>query len=475
MSICNLSVYELIKGYNEKRFSCLEVTKEYAENIKNNKINAIIFDNTKHAISKAKRIDKENAFYKSALSGIPFVLKDNIITKNIPTTCASEVLRGFVPPYDSSVNTKLKNAGAILLGKANLDDFGMGTFGVSSCFGKTLNPLNYEFCAGGSSSGSAACVASGLSPFSIGTDTGGSIRLPASFCGVFGFKPSYGAISRYGLISHASSLDTIGIISKTSLDASLIFTEIFGKDKKDLTSKSFKFDFEKDKNHLKGLKIAIPKNIESDKDIDSEILNCFLNAVDMFEKNGAIIKSVPMPFFEKSLQIYNVISCAEAFSNLARYDGIRYGYAPNKSKDISEFYNKARSVFGNEVKMRILFGEYVLTHIGGEIYAKSVFERQKAQLECDCIYNDFDLILTPSTTKCVPKLTEAKFGYEKTDSNTYDKYLCFANLCSLPSANVPFCFDKNKMPVSILLTGAKFRDDLVLGASHTFEEIRGAI
>ncbi len=476
-SICNLSVYDIINGYRQKEFSCFEVIKAYADNIenKNKDINAVIFDNTKNALIKAKRTDKEKAFDKNILSGIPFILKDNLITKNIPTTCASKVLYDFVPPYDSTVNAKLKKAGAILLGKANLDEFGMGTLGVSSCFGKTVNPLNNDFCSGGSSSGSAACVAADFSPFSIGTDTGGSVRLPASFCGLLGFKPTYGAISRYGLIAHASSLDTVGIISKTSLDASLIFREIFGKDKNDLTSKSFNFDFDKDKNYIKGLKIAIPENIENDKDLDSEILQSFLNAVDVFQKSGATVKRIPMPFFDKSLEIYKCISSAQAFSNLARYDGIRYGYAPENVGDLSQFYEKSRSAFGDEVKMRILFGEYVLSHNDGEIYAKAVFERKKAQTECQNIYKDYDLILTPGTTKCVPKLTEAKFGFEKTSSNTYDKYLCVANLCGLPSASVPFGFDQNKMPVSILLTGEKFRDDLVLGASHTFEKIRGVI
>lgn len=476
MSICNLSVFEIIEGYRKKQFSCLDVTKAYADNIKNtnNSINAVILDNTKNALLKAKRIDEKGAF-KSALSGIPYILKDNIITKNIRTTCASLVLSDFVPVYDSTVNQKLKKCDAILLGKANLDEFGMGTFGASSYFGKTSNPINTMFCAGGSSSGSAACVAAGLSPFAIGSDTGGSVRLPASFCKLVGFKPSYGAISRYGLISHASSLDTIGIISKTSLDASIIFPEIFGKDKNDLTCKSFKFDFEKEKDHIKGLKIAIPEGIENDKDSDAEILEKFLCAVDVFEKNGAIIKRIPMPFFNKTLEIYNVIASAQAFSNLARFDGIRYGYAQDNAKDISEFYSQARGVFGNEVKMRILFGEYVLSQNNAEIYAKAVFEAQKCAKECQNIFDNSDLILTPATTKCVPKLHDAKFGFEKQDSNTYDKFLCLANLCGLPSVSVPFCFDKNKMPVSILLTGAKFSDDKLLGVSNTFEKIRGAI
>ena len=390
MDITKLTVHELQEKLKEKEITIPEITKAYLQNIEKyeNDVQAIITPLTKEALEEAnkvqEKIQKEEVV--SSLAGIPIGIKDNLCTKGIKTTCGSKMLENFISPYDATVIEKLKEQGLIFLGKLNMDEFAMGSATEYSYFKTTKNPWNLNTVPGGSSGGSSAAVASNMVPWALGSDTGGSIRQPASFCGVVGLKPTYGLVSRYGLVAFASSLDQIGPITKDVTDSAILLNVIAGHDEKDSTSvKREKVDYVKAlKNDVKGLKIGIPKEFFGEG-INQEVKEKLQEAIQTYKKLGAIVEDCSLDVAEYALATYYIIACAEASSNLGRFDGIRYGYRAENYKDLKELYRNSRSEgFGEEVKRRIILGTYVLSSGYYDAYYK------KAQQVRTLVKKEFD-------------------------------------------------------------------------------------
>ena len=436
------------------------------------KINSYITFLGEKALEEAKKKDDEiNKDNKGKLFGIPIAIKDNIITKDVKTTCASKMLENFIPPYDATVIEKLKNEEYILLGKTNLDEFAMGSSTENSAFFTTKNPWDLERVPGGSSGGSAAVVSAGLTPVALGSDTGGSIRQPAAFCGVVGFKPTYGRVSRYGLVAFASSLDQIGTFSRTVEDTAIVMNIISGKDEKDSTSSDKEVpDFTqflgKD---IKGIKIGIPKEFFPDT-LDNEIKNIVLDMAKKLEKEGAELIEISLPTSKYSIEAYYIIAPSEASSNLARYDGVRYGYRAENYKDLEEMYSKTRDKgFGAEVKRRIMLGTYALSSgYYDAYYLKAQKVRTLIYQEFMNAFKDVDLILTPTTPDVAFKIGE------KTD-NPIEMYLSdiftvSVNMAGLPAISVPVGF-KNSLPVGLQLIGKPFDEGTILQVADKIEKI----
>ena len=363
MDITELTVHELVEKIKNKELTVTEINKAYIDRIneKEKDVQAFITLLTEEALKEAESIEKKENL--SELAGIPIGIKDNICTKNIKTTCASKMLENFVSPYDATVIEKLESKGIINLGKLNLDEFAMGGSTEYSAFKVTKNPWNLKNVPGGSSGGSAAAVAANLVPWALGSDTGGSIRQPASFCGVVGLKPTYGLVSRYGLVAFASSLDQIGPITKDVKDAAILLNVIVGHDEKDTTSEKINDkDYTKClKNDVKGLKIGIPKEYFSDG-INVEVKAKLEETIEKYRQLGAEVEEFSLSIADYALATYYIIACAEASSNLGRFDGIRYGYRTKNFSNLKDIYKNSRSeAFGSEVKRRIILGTYVLS------------------------------------------------------------------------------------------------------------------
>lgn len=458
-----------------KEISCHELTKEYLQNIeKQNKvINAYVNVTAEEALKTAKIVDERIRAGEKLmpLEGIPMSLKDNISTKDIETTCCSKMLKGYYPIFDASVWEILKNQNSVLLGKTNMDEFAMGSSCETSIFGGVLNPINTDYVAGGSSGGAAASVAANLAAFGIGSDTGGSIRQPASFCGLVGFKPTYGTVSRYGVVAYASSLDQVGPIAETVEDAAIVYDSLSLYDPKDSTSLGSKISsYDKLDKSVKGLKIGIAK--EFFEGIKDDIRESIEEAIKVYEGLGAEIVSFEMPKLHTALPVYFIISCAEASSNLGRFDGIRYGYKTKSYEDIDDMICKTRSEgFGREVQRRIMLGTYVLSSGCYDAYYK------KAQNIRGSIIQDFkevfkkcDLIITPSLPVTAYKKGEAL----RDPIETYMMDICTvpANIAGLPAISIPCGFDKNKMPIGMQIIGNNFEDYKVLNAAYQYEKTK---
>ena len=458
-----------------KEISCHELTKEYLQNIeKQNKvINAYVNVTAEEALKTAKIVDERIRAGEKLmpLEGIPMSLKDNISTKDIETTCCSKMLKGYYPIFDASVWEILKNQNSVLLGKTNMDEFAMGSSCETSIFGGVLNPINTDYVAGGSSGGAAASVAANLAAFGIGSDTGGSIRQPASFCGLVGFKPTYGTVSRYGVVAYASSLDQVGPIAETVEDAAIVYDSLSLYDHKDSTSLGSKISsYDKLDKSIKGFKIGIAK--EFFEGIKDDIRESIEEAIKVYEGLGAEIVSFEMPKLHTVLPVYFIISCAEASSNLGRFDGIRYGYKTKSYKDIDDMICKTRSEgFGREVQRRIMLGTYVLSSGCYDAYYK------KAQNIRGSIIQDFkevfkkcDLIITPSLPVTAYKKGEAL----RDPIETYMMDICTvpANIAGLPAISIPCGFDKNKMPIGMQIIGNNFEDYKVLNAAYQYEKTK---
>ena len=458
-----------------KEISCHELTKEYLQNIeKQNKvINAYVNVTAEEALKTAKIVDERIRAGEKLmpLEGIPMSLKDNISTKDIETTCCSKMLKGYYPIFDASVWEILKNQNSVLLGKTNMDEFAMGSSCETSIFGGVLNPNNTDYVAGGSSGGAAASVAANLAAFGIGSDTGGSIRQPASFCGLVGFKPTYGTVSRYGVVAYASSLDQVGPIAETVEDAAIVYDSLSLYDHKDSTSLGSKISsYDKLDKSIKGFKIGIAK--EFFEGIKDDIRESIEEAIKVYEGLGAEIVSFEMPKLHTVLPVYFIISCAEASSNLGRFDGIRYGYKTKSYKDIDDMICKTRSEgFGREVQRRIMLGTYVLSSGCYDAYYK------KAQNIRGSIIQDFkevfkkcDLIITPSLPVTAYKKGEAL----RDPIETYMMDICTvpANIAGLPAISIPCGFDKNKMPIGMQIIGNNFEDYKVLNAAYQYEKTK---
>jgi aspartyl-tRNA(Asn)/glutamyl-tRNA(Gln) amidotransferase subunit A len=476
MELYDHSALELGRKLRSKKVSAKEITNSVLNRIteKEDTYNAFITVTDELALKQAEIADKKIANNEniSPLTGIPVAIKDNICTKGITTTCGSKILNGYIPPYNATAVQSLIDDGALIIGKTNLDEFGMGSSTEKSNFGPTRNPHNPEYVPGGSSGGSAAAVALGESVLAIGTDTGGSVRMPAAFCGVVGAKPTYGRVSRYGVVSYASSLDQIGGFGRTVEDTALLLDSICGYDKRDSTSVSMS-----DPNisaslkpDLQKLKIGLPKEYFVEG-IDERIKGKILNAVKLLEDNGAEVQEVSLPHTRYAISTYYLIAMAEASSNLARYDGVRFGYrAKVNVSDIITMYEKTRTDgFGREVIRRIMLGSYVLSAgYYDEYYLKAQKVRALIQQDLESTFEKIDCIIAPVT----PTLP-FKFGEKSEDPlQMYleDIFTVSLNLAGLPGISLN-CGYINEFPVGFQIIGKAFDERTILNTAYAYEQL----
>lgn len=475
MEITELTVHELKEKLASKEITIPEITKAYINRIheKEKDIGAFVTVLEENAMNKAKEIEEKvnNNEIKGNLAGIPIGIKDNICTKGIHTTCSSKMLENFISPYDATVMEKINNENMINLGKLNMDEFAMGGSTEYSAFHITKNPWNLNKVPGGSSGGSAAAVAARMIPWALGSDTGGSIRQPASFCGVVGMKPTYGLVSRYGLVAFASSLDQIGPITKDVEDCANLLNVITGHDEKDSTSENReKVDYTLSlKNNVKGMKIGIPKEFYGEG-LQPEVKQKLEEAIEKYKELGAEVEEFSLDIANYALATYYIIACAEASSNLGRFDGIRYGYRTPNYNDLKEIYINSRSeAFGNEVKRRIILGTYVLSSGYYDAYYKKALEvRTLVQSKFDEAFSKYDVILTPTAPTTA-------FNIGEKSSNPLEMYLAdictvSVNIAGLPGISIPCGVDREGMPIGMQLIGQKFSEETLLNAAYTFEQ-----
>jgi len=475
MNITDLTVHELKEKLDKKELTITEITKAYADRIieKEPEVKAFVTTLTDTALEQAKQIEEKvnNGEITSEFAGIPVGIKDNICTKGVRTTCSSKMLENFVAPYNATVTEKLNEQNLINLGKLNMDEFAMGAATEYSAFKKTCNPWNLNKVPGGSSGGSAAAVAAGMVPWALGSDTGGSIRQPASFCGVVGLKPTYGLVSRFGLVAFASSLDQIGPITKDVEDSAILLNIISGYDEKDTTSTNIeKKDYTKAlKNDVKGLKIGVPKEYFGEG-INSEVKEALEKAIEEYKSMGAIVEECSLPIADYALATYYIIACAEASSNLGRFDGIRYGYrTPNfeNLKDI--FVNSRTEGFGEEVKRRIILGTYVLSSGYYDAYYKKAQQLRTMVInEFNKGFEKYDVILTPTSPTVA-------FGIGEKTSDPLEMYLAdictvSVNVAGLPGISIPCGVDSQGLPIGMQLIGNKFQEETILNTAYAFEK-----
>ncbi|HHV60178.1 MAG TPA: Asp-tRNA(Asn)/Glu-tRNA(Gln) amidotransferase subunit GatA [Clostridiaceae bacterium] len=456
-----------------KEISCVELTKRYLDEIEkvNSKLNAYVRITPDEALLTAKKVDVKikRGEELMPLEGIPMTLKDNISTKDIETTCCSKALTGYVPFFDATVWELLHSQNAVLLGKTNMDEFAMGSTCKTSYFGGALNPLDTTRVSGGSSGGVASAVGGNIAVYGLGSDTGGSIRQPASFCGLVGLKPTYGSVSRYGIVACASSLDQAGPITSCVEDAAIVYDAIAVYDKKDATSQGKRCKAAPNlENSIKGMKIGLLKELSDSA--NEEVRECVRKAAALFSKLGAEIVDIEIPVLEYTLPVYFTLAYAEFSSNMGRYDGIGYGYRTPYYNDVNDMICKTRTEgFGREVKKRILFGTYVLTKGCYDIYFKKAWKLRGAIVKSfKAVFSDCDLLLTPT----VPT-TAFKFNNDASENkDEYISNICTApaNLAGLPAVTVPCGFDSRGLPVGMQIIGDKFNDARVLNAAYQFEK-----
>ena len=474
MELYEYTVHELVEKLEKGEITSEELTRSYFDRIKeiDPKVKAYISTFEEEAISKAKKVDEDRKAGKpvSKFAGIPIGIKDNMCITGTKTTCSSKILENFVAPYDATVIEKLNKEDLVYLGKLNMDEFAMGGSTERSAFFKTCNPWDLERVPGGSSGGSAAAVAANIAPWTLGSDTGGSIRQPASLCGVVGLKPTYGLVSRYGLVAFASSLDQIGPITKDVTDSAMLLNIIAGHDEKDSTTMDFeKKDYTKSLvNDVKGLRIGIPKEYIGEG-VNEEVKQAILEVAKKYEEMGATVEECSFEVGKYATSVYYVLADAEASSNLGRFDGIRYGYRTEKYSDLKDIYKNSRSEgFGPEVKRRIMVGTYVLSSGYYDAYYKKA---QKVRSVITKAYNDlfekYDVLLTPTSP-----ITAFKIG-EKS-SNPLEMYLADictvpVNIAGLPGINVPCKLDSKGLPIGFQLIAKAFNEETLFRAAYTYE------
>ena len=474
-SICEMTAEEIGKAYREKTLTVPEVVKAFLNNIEkeDEKIKAYITVCKEEALKKADEVQAmfDGGKEMGPLAGIPIAIKDNICTKGVRTTCASKMLENFIPPYDASVMKKIEEANAIILGKTNMDEFAMGGSTENSAFFITKNPVNLGKVPGGSSGGSAAAVAGKMAPISLGSDTGGSIREPASFCGIVGMKPTYGLVSRYGLVAFASSLDQIGPFSKTVRDNAVLLTAIAGHDEMDSTSANVENkDYEKALvNDVKGLKIGVPKEYFGEG-INEEVRASLEKAIEKYKELGAEVEECSLPVTEYALPTYYIIACAEASSNLGRYDGIRYGYRTKNFESLKDIYRNSRTEgFGDEVKRRIILGTYVLSSGYYDAYYKKAQKvRTLVKKGFEEAFEKYDVLLTPT----VPTVA---FDIGSKSKNPLEMYMTdiltvSINIAGVPAISIPCGKDSSGMPIGMQLIAKHFNEETLYRAAYTFEQ-----
>lgn len=475
MELKNKTALEIGQMIKNKEISSVEATKDMLLNIKTreDKVNAFVSVFEDEALKQAEEVQAkiDKGEITSPLAGVPMGIKDNICTKDRLTTCGSKMLHNFKPPYNATVTEKLEESGAVVVGKLNMDEFAMGGSTETSYFGATGNPWDTERVPGGSSGGSAAAVAAQEVTYALGSDTGGSIRQPCSFCGVSGIKPTYGAVSRFGLVAFASSLDQIGPVGRDIKDCAEVLSVISGHDPKDSTSvKRPAFDFSTcfDGN-LKGMKIGIPTNYFGEG-LDEDVKKPVLEAAETLKKLGAEIEEFEMGIVDYAIPTYYVLACAEASSNLSRYDGIKYGYRNRDCEDLLDVYYTSRSEgFGMEVKRRIMLGSFVLSSgYYDAYYNKSLKVRGLVKKSFDEAFEKYDMILSP-----VAPTTAYKIGENSSDPlKMYlgDIYTVSVNLAGIPAVSVPCGFGANGMPVGMQLIGNAFDEPKLVRAAYAFQK-----
>ncbi len=475
MELYEYTVHELVEKLEKREITSEQLTRSYFDRIKEKDpmVKAYVSTLEEEAMKKAREVDekRKNGEIVSKFAGIPIGIKDNMCITGTKTTCSSKMLENFVAPYNATVIEKLNKEDLVYLGKLNMDEFAMGSSTEHSAFFPTKNPWDLERVPGGSSGGSAAAVAADLAPWTLGSDTGGSIRQPASLCGVVGLKPTYGLVSRYGLVAFASSLDQIGPLTKDVTDSAMLLNLIVGKDEKDSTSIDMG---EKDYttalvNDVKGMRIGLPKEYLGEG-INEEVKQAILNVAKKYEEMGAIVEDCSFEVGKYATAVYYVIADAEASSNLGRFDGIRYGYRTDKFENLKDIYKNSRSDgFGPEVKRRIMVGTYVLSSGYYDAYYKKA---QKVRTVISNAYNElfdkYDVLLTPTSP-----ITAFKMG-EKSN-NPLEMYL--ADICTvpvniggLPAMSIPCSLDSKGMPIGFQLIGKAFNEEKILRAAYTYEQ-----
>ena len=477
MSLMNLTAVELGKKIKNKEVTVVEATKAALDAIdaKEEKVNSFVTVDREGALKRAEGVQKliDEGKLAGPLAGVPVAVKDNMCTEGMLTTCSSKILGNFVPTFTSEAVINLEKAGAVILGKTNMDEFAMGSTTETSAYGETKNPWNLEHVPGGSSGGSCAAVAAEECFYALGSDTGGSIRQPSSFCGVTGIKPTYGTVSRYGLIAYGSSLDQIGPVAKDVTDCATILEVIASHDEKDSTSvKRDDLDFTSALvDDVKGMKIGIPKDYFGEG-LDSEVKDAVLNAAKVLEQKGAIVEEFDLSLVEYAIPAYYVIACAEASSNLARFDGVKYGYRTEEYDGLHNMYKKSRSEgFGAEVKRRIMLGSFVLSSgYYDAYYLKALRTKALIKKAFDDAFAKYDVILGPAAPTTAPKLGESLSDPLKMYLG--DIYTISVNLAGLPGITVPCGMDSNGLPIGLQLIGDCFKEKNIIRAAYSFEQTR---
>ncbi len=452
----DLSIEEINKLLREKKIKPIDLVEEAFARIESNSdLNCFITLNKEEAIKKALELEElevDNLFF-----GIPIAIKDNICTKGLLTTCASKILENFIPIYNATVIDKINEKHMVIIGKTNMDEFAMGSCSKTSYFGAPHNPWNKEKITGGSSGGSASCVSARLVPLALGSDTGGSIRQPASHCGIVGMKPTYGRVSRYGLVAFASSMDQIGPMTRNVIENAELLNILCGKDSKDLTSSDKEVeDFTKlIGKSIKGMKIAVPKYFVSDV-VSKEVLDKFNELVELLKKSGCTIDYIDIKYLENAVTLYQILAMGEASSNLARFDGIRYGYSYSNPKNLEELYTKTRQIgFGDEVKRRIMVGSFILSGENAKIYYdKALSIRDDIKKSFDKAFEKYDMIIGPTTT--TPAYNIADEFTDPSKSFLDDVLVIPVNMAGLPGLSVPIGFSKEHLPIGLHIIGNRF-------------------
>ena len=477
MSLMNLTAVELGKKIKNKEVTVVEATKAALDAIdaKEDKVNSFVTVDREGALKRAEEVQKliDDGKLDGPLAGVPVAIKDNMCTEGLLTTCSSKILGNFVPTFTSEAVLNREKAGAVILGKTNMDEFAMGSTTETSAYGETKNPWNLEHVPGGSSGGSCAAVAAEECFYVLGSDTGGSIRQPSSFCGVTGIKPTYGTVSRYGLIAYGSSLDQIGPVAKDVTDCATILEIIASHDEKDSTSvKRDDLDFTSALvDDVKGMKIGIPKDYLGEG-LDSEVKDAILNAAKVLEEKGAIVEEFDLSLVEYAIPAYYVIACAEASSNLARFDGVKYGYRTEEYDGLHNMYKKSRSEgFGAEVKRRIMLGSFVLSSgYYDAYYLKALRTKALIKKAFDEAFAKYDVILGPAAPTTAPKLGESLSDPLKMYLG--DIYTISVNLAGLPGITVPCGTDSKGLPIGLQLIGDCFKEKNIIRAAYSFEQTR---
>lgn len=477
MSLMNLTAVGLGKKIQNKEVSAPEAAKAALDAIKAKEaeINSFVTVDSEGALKRAEEVQKliDKGKLAGPLAGVPVAVKDNMCTKGLLTTCSSKILGNYIPMFTADAVLNLEKAGAVIIGKTNMDEFAMGSTTETSAFGPTKNPWDTGHVPGGSSGGSCAAVAAEECPYALGSDTGGSIRQPSSFCGVTGIKPTYGTVSRYGLIAYGSSLDQVGPIARDVSDCAAVLEAISSYDKKDSTS-IFRKDLDFTtalQNNVKGLKIGIPKDYLGEG-LDEEVKKSILEAAKVFKDKGAIIEEFDLSLVEYAIPAYYVIASAEASSNLSRFDGVKYGLRAKEYEGLHQMYKKSRSEgFGTEVKRRIMLGSFVLSSgYYDAYYLKALRTKALIKQAFDKAFKTYDVILGPVAPSTAPKIGESL----KDPLKMYlgDIYTISVNLAGFPAMTLPCGKDKNGLPIGLQLIGDCFQEKKIIRAAYTFEQTK---